>query len=249
MIPAILLGRKNSKGFPGKNTHLVHGKPLCHYPLKAALDSKYITDVFLSTDDEKLMEIGASMGAKIIQRPPELAVDSALGEDAYRHAYKTIVKSSSSNPEIVVLLFCNAATITSKTIDKAIKMLQDDQAADSVVTTSKYNMWSPLRARKINESGYLDPFVKFEYFGDPETLNCDRDSQGDVLYADMGCSVIRSRNLENLSSGLLPQKWMGQKILPILQEAGCDVDYEWQIPVVEWWLSNQEKSQEINEGK
>ena len=146
-------------------------------------------------------------------------------------------------------MFCNAATITSKTIDKAIKMLQDDQAADSVVTTSKYNMWSPLRARKINESGYLDPFVKFEYFGDPETLNCDRDSQGDVLYADMGCSVIRSRNLENLSSGLLPQKWMGQKILPILQEAGCDVDYEWQIPVVEWWLSNQEKSQEINEGK
>ena len=249
MIPAILLGRKNSKGFPGKNTHLVHGKPLCYYPFKAALDSKYITDVFLSTDDEKLMEIAISMGVNIIHRPPELAEDSALGEDAYRHAYQAIIESSGCNPEIVVLLFCNAATITSETIDKGIEMLQDDPVADSVVTTSRYNMWSPLRARKINQSGYLDPFVKFEYFGDPKTLNCDRDSQGDVLYADMGCSVIRSKNLENLSSGLLPQKWMGQKILPILQEAGCDVDYEWQIPVVEWWLSNQEKNSQFSGGK
>jgi len=97
-------------------------------------------------------------------------------------------------------------------------------------------MWSPLRARKKDENGLLKPFVPFEVFGDPKTLNCDRDSQGDVLFADMGVSIVRPRNLENLDDGLLPQKWMGQKIYPLAQEAGCDVDYEWQIPVVEWWL-------------
>jgi hypothetical protein len=52
----------------------------------------------------------------------------------------------------------------------------------------------------------------------------------------MGCSVVRPHCLENLESGLLPQKWMGQNIYPIYQEAGCDVDYEWQVPVVEWWI-------------
>ena len=249
MIPAILLGRKNSKGFPGKNTYPVFGKPLCYYPMKAALESESITDVFLSTDDDALMDIAESLGIKVIQRPPELAVDSALGEDAYKHAFHEIVRISGCNPELAVLLFCNAATVTSDIIDKGIDMLLTDPDADSAVTTSRYNMWSPLRARKVDREGYMEPFVKFEYFGDPKTLNCDRDSQGDVLYADMGCSVVRSKNLVNLDDGLLPQKWMGQKILPIYQEAGCDVDYEWQIPVVEWWLNKYGYSSNSAQGK
>ena len=97
-------------------------------------------------------------------------------------------------------------------------------------------MWSPLRARKINDSGLLKPFVPFETFGDPKTLNCDRDSQGEVHFADMSVSVVRPKCLENMSEGLLPQKWMGQNIKAIKSWGGCDVDYEWQIPGVEYWL-------------
>ena len=36
MIYALLIGRKGSKGFPGKNTYKVMGKPLCYYPSMAA---------------------------------------------------------------------------------------------------------------------------------------------------------------------------------------------------------------------
>ena len=39
-----------------------------------------------------------------------------------------------------------------------------------------------------------------------------------------------------MEKGLLPQKWMGRKIAPIHSEGGCDVDYEWQLPMVEYWL-------------
>ena len=76
----------------------------------------------------------------------------------------------------------------------------------------------------------------FEAFVDPETLNCDRDSQGDVWFADMGVSIIRPRNLEHLEEGLLPQKWMGQRIYPLKQWGGLDIDYEWQIPQAWFWL-------------
>ena len=136
----------------------------------------------------------------------------------------------------MVLLFCNAATILAKTIDMGIETLRNNPEYDSAVTVSKYNMWSPLRARKIGPDGLLHPFVPFETFGDPKTLNCDRDSQGDVWFADMSVSIVRTECLENLESGLLPQKWMGQKIYPLPQWGGCDVDYEWQIPQVEFWL-------------
>ena len=91
----------------------------------------------------------------------------------------------------VVLLFCNAPTVTGDLIDSAIEKLFEDDNTDSVVTVSKFNMYSPLRARKLNpKNEYLIPFVPFETFGDPKKLNCDRDSQGDVLFANMSLSVV-----------------------------------------------------------
>lgn len=237
MIPALLLGRKGSRGFPGKNTFPVLGRPLAAYPMLAAKAAPEVDRIYLSTDDPELMEIAAGHGVEVIERPPELATAQALGEHAYLHGYQEIKLRNPGEPvELVVLLFCNAATVTGATISAGIQALRADREADSAVTVSRYNMWSPLRARKEGAEGYLQPFVPFETFGDPRTLNCDRDSQGDVLFADMGLSVVRPGCLEHLDEGMLPQKWMGQKILPLRQEAGCDVDYEWQIPVVEWWL-------------
>lgn len=237
MIVALLLGRKGSIGFPGKNTYKINGKPLAWYPMNVAKLTKEIDKIYLSTDDPELMKIAKEENVEVIERPPHLATKEALGEHAYQHGFSVIKER---NPgveiELVVLLFCNAATLTSKIVSEGIQALRDNKEADSAVTVSKYNMWSPLRARKKDQTGYLQPFVPFETFGDPKTLNCDRDSQGDVLFADMGLSIVRPKNLIQLEDGMLPQKWMGQRILPLYQEAGCDVDYEWQIPVVEWWL-------------
>ena len=102
-------------------------------------------------------------------------------------------------------------------------------------------MWSPLRARKLRKNGSLKPFVPFETFGNPKTLNCDRDSQGDVYYADMSVSVVRPKCLEEMKNGLLPQKWMGKVIAPIKSEAGFDLDYEWQVPLAEYWIKKNLK--------
>ena len=121
-------------------------------------------------------------------------------------------------------------------IDNGVELLRGEPSFDSAVTVSRYNMWSPLRARRLDPDGTLQPFVPFEVFGDPATLNCDRDSQGDVYFADMGLSVVRPHCLEHMEEGLLPQKWMGRRIAPIDSWGGCDVDYEWQIPGAEHWL-------------
>ena len=242
MIVALLLGRAGSKGFPGKNLRTVLGRPLVAYPLLAAGTSKYIEKIYVSTDSEEIMAVARSYKAEIIVRPPELCTAQALGEDAFEHGYRVIrdlLSTQGVSLEMLVLLFANAATISAELIDRGIEMLREDPAADSAVTVSRYNMWSPIRARRLEPDGSLKPFVPFETFGDPRTLNCDRDSQGDVYFADMGVSVVRPRCLENLSEGLLPQKWMGQRIVPIVSWGGCDVDYEWQIPGVEYWLMKQ----------
>lgn len=239
MIPAVLIGRKGSIGFPGKNLYPVLDRPLAYYPMMAALKSKRVDKVYISTDDEKIMELARENAVEVIIRPPELCTKEALGEDAFVHAYRVInakCKMQNAKLELLVLLFCNAPTILAETINHGIGILRSNPDYDSAVTVSCYNMWSPLRTRKIGEDGLLHPFVPFETFGDPKTLSCDRNSQGDVWFADMGVSIVRPYCLENLSEGLLPQKWMGQKIYPIKQWGGLDVDFQWQVPQVEYWL-------------
>lgn len=236
MIAALLIGRKGSVGFPGKNLYPVLGRPLMLYPLLAALNSKYVDEMYVSTDSDEIADVARSYHAQIIKRPLELATKEALGEDVFVHGYQYIKRKSREKIELMVLLFCNAATLTSDLIDKGIEVLKKNPEFDSAITVSRYNMWSPLRARRIEKDGLLHPFVPFETFGNPKTLNCDRDSQGDAWFADVAISVVRSDCLENLEEGLLPQKWMGQKIYPLKQWGGCDIDYKWQIPGVEYWL-------------
>jgi hypothetical protein len=239
MIAALILGRKGSTGFPGKNLFPVLGRPLMLYPLLAAKHAQQVDQVFVSTDDERIMALAQEHGAQVIVRPPELATPQALGEDAFVHGYQVVqdlAVAQGKEVEMMVLLFCNAATILAETIDRGIEILRAHPDYDSAVTVSCFNMWSPLRARKIGPDGLLHPFVPFETFGDPRTLSCDRDSQGDVWFADMGVSIVRPRCLEALDGGLLPQKWMGRKIYPLKQWGGCDIDYEWQVPGVEYWL-------------
>jgi len=210
---------------------------LAWYPMDAAKKSKFIDKVFLSTDDDRLIDIAKGQNVEIIKRPDYLCTAQALSEDAYVHGYREICSRTKTKPEFMVLLFCNAVMILPETIDEGIKVLRENSNYDSAVTVSRYNMWSPLRARKINKEGLLDPCVKFDLFEEEvKDLNCDRNSQGNVWFADMGISIVRPYNLENIEDGLLPQKWMGKQIYPLKQEAGLDVDYEWQIPQVEWWI-------------
>ena len=244
MIVALMIGRSGSKGLRGKNTLKVLGKPLCEYPLLAAKRSKYVNKIFVSTDCPIISKVAKKYKVTQIVRPKKLCTAQALGEDVFKHGYhviKKVLKLENKKIELLVLLMANAATITPKMIDSGIRFLKNNKKFDSAVSTSIYNMWSPLRARKLDKNGFLKPFVPFKAFGNPRKLNCDRDSQGDVFFADMSISIVRPKCLEKLKYGLLPQKWMGKNILPISCSGGLDIDFEWQIPQINFLLKKNGK--------
>ena len=58
-----------------------------------------------------------------------------------------------------VLLMANAPTISPAQLSADIKALRDDPTADSAVTVSCYNMWSPLCAHKIDQSGLDEDMI------------------------------------------------------------------------------------------
>jgi hypothetical protein len=232
MIPALLIGRAGSSGFKNKNVSMILGRPLMSYPILAAQHSKLVDKVFLSTDSDNMKQIGLKLGAQLIDRPDFLATQEALAEDAFAHGYRAIRDQNAGEIEFIVLLFCNGATITPGIIDRGIEALRTERSFDSAATVSRYNMWSPLRAKKI-VGGELLPFVGKECF---DAATCDRDSQGDTFFADCSAFVVRPKCLEDLNYGDPPFRWMGRKVYPLDQWGGLDIDYEWQVGQVEYWL-------------
>jgi CMP-N-acetylneuraminic acid synthetase len=80
-ILAIVPARGGSKGIPRKNIKLLAGKPLIAYTIEAALKSKYIDRVIVSTEDEEIAEIPKLYGAEATKRPIELAKDKSPAVD------------------------------------------------------------------------------------------------------------------------------------------------------------------------
>ena len=79
MIMALLIGRGGSV-ISNKNTFPILGRPLMSYPLSAALHSKFIDEVFVSTDCDKIKKEADKYDVTIIDRPKELATSEALVE-------------------------------------------------------------------------------------------------------------------------------------------------------------------------
>tara|TARA_B100001093_G_C26692861_1_gene955581 strand:- start:148 stop:903 length:756 start_codon:yes stop_codon:yes gene_type:complete len=234
MICGLLVGRGGSVGFPKKNIYPLLNRPLMSYPLLAAKNSNYVDEVYVSSDSEEILNVGKDLGAKTISRPPELATSEATIESAFLHGYEYIKKNCGQEIELLVILMCNAVSVLPKTIDRGVEILRSNKIFDSAVTVSGYNMFSPIRARKITEDGSLAPFVPFENFN--FKIDSNRQKQDIVYFHDCGVSVVRPKCIEEIDDGLLPQKWMGQKIYPLTQEGVLDVDVEQEMPLAEFWL-------------
>jgi len=86
----IIPARGGSKRIPKKNIKEFHGKPLISYSIELALNSKLFDEVYVSTDDNEISYISKQYGAKVINRPKELADDYSSSGDAVNEAIQQL---------------------------------------------------------------------------------------------------------------------------------------------------------------
>ncbi|CAH8242005.1 acylneuraminate cytidylyltransferase family protein [Vibrio aestuarianus] len=131
---AIVPARGGSKGLPGKNIKSLNGKPMIAYTIQAALESRYITDVVISTDDEQIYDVAASLGAtKTFLRPKELARDDSLAVDNYIYTTNRLSDEFGYDVDNFVVLQPTSPLRESQDIDGAIDLFYKN-SADSVVS-------------------------------------------------------------------------------------------------------------------
>ena len=87
MILGHIGARKGSKGVPGKNYRMIHGKPLIDWSLDQLFAHPMVDAVVVSTDDEDIYDHTIAKGAlKIGLRPAHLATDTAGKWGVWQHA-------------------------------------------------------------------------------------------------------------------------------------------------------------------
>jgi len=90
-VLAIIPARGGSKGVPRKNIRELSGKPLIAWTIEAALKSRYIDRLILSSDDDEIIEIAGKWGCEApFIRPKELATDVTGTANVIFHAIKNI---------------------------------------------------------------------------------------------------------------------------------------------------------------
>ena len=152
---AIIPARGGSKRLPRKNILDLCGKPLISWSIEAALKSKYISKVVVSSDDEEILNISSNFGADIIKRPYELANDTATTFDAIKHTINNLEKY-----DYIVLLQPTSPLRNEKHIDEAIELLEEKQA-DAIVSVCEMDH-SPLWSNTLPKDGNMKNFLRDE---------------------------------------------------------------------------------------
>ncbi len=150
-IIAIIPARGGSKGVKNKNIRIVHGKPLIAWTIEEALQSKWVNEVIVSTDDPKIAEISKSFGAKV----PFLR-DSSLAQDASPTIDVVIdILRRYSEFDWGILLQPTSPLRNAKDIDEMIEQCFAKKALSSVSVCQTEE--SPFWMYKKDDNNYLVP--------------------------------------------------------------------------------------------
>ena len=121
-IVALIPARSGSKGVPNKNILPLAEFPLIAYSIKAALKSKLIDRVIVSTDSEEYATIARKYGAEVpFLRPAELSGDKATDTEFFKHAIDWFKNNEGEVPEYFAHLRPTTPLRNPLVIDAALK--------------------------------------------------------------------------------------------------------------------------------
>ncbi len=134
---AIIPARGGSKGLPGKNIRPLNGKPLIQYTVEAALSSKCVDKVIVTTDDQKIADVAKLAGAEVpFLRPDYLASDTASAVDVYIHATEFAMHEMGMKFSKFIVLLPTAPLRNSKHIDEAVALF-NRLNADTLISVNE----------------------------------------------------------------------------------------------------------------
>ena len=160
-VVGVIPARGGSKGLPNKNILCLGGKPLIAWTIEAALSSKHIDKVIVTTDSPEIASISESYGADIpFVRPANLATDSSQTIDVLKHS----ILEMGSDYGTTVLLQPTSPFRSSKHIDEAMSLFWNYDRCATLVSVCRPTK-SPYLSFVEDSGGSLEPLFSKRYLG------------------------------------------------------------------------------------
>lgn len=129
---SVIPARGGSKGIPKKNVIELNGKPLLAYAIEASMQSE-VTETWVSTDCDEIIEVARAYGARVLRRPPELCEDHSTSEEALLHFVENVREF-----EDLVFIQATCPFILAEDINQALRLLQTHDSVISVTKTDQF---------------------------------------------------------------------------------------------------------------
>jgi CMP-N,N'-diacetyllegionaminic acid synthase len=154
----IIPARAGSKGVPGKNRAVIHGKPLIAWTIECALRTEGLERIVVSTNDSDTLKIASSYDRVVpMFRPEKLAKDTTPIADVI--SYHLDVESTNGHDtyDAVLLLQVTAPIREPRHILGAIDALKP--GINSVISVVGLSEMSPARMYELDEHNVLRPIL------------------------------------------------------------------------------------------
>jgi CMP-N,N'-diacetyllegionaminic acid synthase len=149
---ALIPARGGSKGLKKKNLHPLHAKPLISWTIESAETSQFIEKIFVSSDDNSILEIASREGANAIVRPAHLAEDFSSMESVILDSIAQI-EEQGIKFKYLILLQPTSPLRDSMDIDTACKKFLQVKAGSLISVTNIDS--SVLKTLIADKGGFL----------------------------------------------------------------------------------------------
>lgn len=137
--------KANSERVPGKNFRILNGKKLYEYICEHIKEANVFDDVYIDTNSEEIAIYAKNQGFIPIQRKPELARNTANGNDLLVHHYCLYPQY-----DYYFQLFATAPYLQPNTIKDCFNKLISSEEYDSCFTATKNHGFYWLADNPVN---------------------------------------------------------------------------------------------------
>jgi CMP-N-acetylneuraminic acid synthetase len=159
---AVITARAGSVGLPGKNYKEINGKPLFMWSVEAALRSRYVTRVIVSSNDPEIERITKDFiqnhtvsRLTYSPRPEKYSGPLSKNEEALRYV---IGKECKKRPDYMVLLQPTSPVRNNGLIDKCCETILKDPDYDCLFTASKHTPFFYKKHKCVKSAIDPSPF-------------------------------------------------------------------------------------------
>ena len=155
---AVIPARGGSKRLPRKNILDFSGKPLIAWTIQAALESKYVDKVVVSTDDREISQISHHYGADVpFLRSAELATDEVSTIDVVLDLLQKL-EAKGDNYDYIILLQPTSPLRNFSHLNESVEQLVNE-GLDAVISVCPVRH-HPLWCNTLPNDGSMANFLR-----------------------------------------------------------------------------------------